>query len=78
MLPRFTSDKLRFWSFMSMACVVFVHAYDLDVRGLTPGTLPNEPLTFTSFTEYLLANGLLRFRMPHELLPSPMPACERP
>jgi hypothetical protein len=64
MLPRFVSDKFRFWSFVSMACLVLVHAYDLDVRGLSPATLPNEPLTFTSFVEYFLANGVLRFRMP--------------
>jgi fucose 4-O-acetylase-like acetyltransferase len=63
MLAQLTSDKFRFWAFVSMVCLVFVHGYDLDVRRLQPATLPSEALTFTTFTEYFLANGILRFRM---------------
>ncbi len=47
-----------------MVLLVFVHGYNLTDRYLQPWTLPHESLTFTSFTEYLLANGLFRFRIP--------------
>jgi fucose 4-O-acetylase-like acetyltransferase len=47
-----------------MVLLVFVHAYNLEMRYLQPWTVPGEPLTFTSFTEYFLANGLFRFRIP--------------
>jgi fucose 4-O-acetylase-like acetyltransferase len=63
-LQPFTSQKFRFWSFISMVLLVFVHGYNLNERYLQPWTLPNEPLTFTSFTEYFLANGIFRFRIP--------------
>lgn len=63
-LSSFSSQKFRFWSFVSMALLVFVHGYNLDIRYLQPWTLPGEPLTFTGFTEYFLANGIFRFRIP--------------
>lgn len=63
-LPESLSQKFKFWSFVSMVLLVFVHGYNLELRYLQPWTTPNEPLTFTSFTEYLFANGLLRFRIP--------------
>ncbi|HTX89258.1 MAG TPA: acyltransferase [Bacteroidales bacterium] len=47
-----------------MVLLVFVHGYNLHIRYLQPWTLPGEPLTGTSFLEYFLANGLLRFRIP--------------
>lgn len=31
---------------------------------MQPWTVPGEPMTFTAFTEYFLANGLFRFRIP--------------
>ncbi|MGG9972686.1 acyltransferase family protein [Ferruginibacter sp. SUN002] len=64
MLSAFNSQKFRFWSFVSMALLVFVHAYNLNENYLQPWTMPHEPLTFTTFTEYWLANGLFRFRIP--------------
>lgn len=64
MLSAFSSQKFRFWSFVSMVLLVFVHGYNLNVSYLQPWTIPGEPLTFTSFTEYWLANGILRFRIP--------------
>ena len=64
MLSAFNSQKFRFWSFISMALLVFVHGYNLNQGYLQPWTMPGEPLTFTSFTEYWLANGLFRFRIP--------------
>jgi fucose 4-O-acetylase-like acetyltransferase len=64
MVSDFNSRKFRFWSFISMFLLVFVHGYNLDIRYLQPWTLPGEPLTFTSFTEYFLANGIFRFRIP--------------
>jgi len=63
-LSPFISSKFRFWSFMAMALLVVVHEYNLNVRYLQPWTLPGEPLTLTGFTEYFLANGILRFRIP--------------
>lgn len=47
-----------------MVLLVFVHGYNLEFRYLQPWTLPGEPLTFTSFLEYFLANGIFRFRIP--------------
>ncbi len=58
------SKRFRFWSFVSMVLLVFVHGYNLDIRFLHPATMPGEPLTFTAFFEYWTANGLLRFRIP--------------
>lgn len=64
MLAAFNSQKFRFWSFVSMFLLVFVHAYNLNISYLQPWTMPGEPLTVTSFTEYWLANGIFRFRIP--------------
>jgi len=58
------SKRFRFWSFVSMVLLVFVHGYNLDIRYLHPATMPGEPMTFTAFFEYWTANGLLRFRIP--------------
>ncbi len=58
------SAKIKFWSFVSMVLLVFVHGYDLNMRFLQPWTAPGEPLTVTTFTEYFLSNGLFRFRIP--------------
>ena len=63
-LSSFTSLKFRFWAFISMVLLVFVHGYNLDLRYMQPWTVPGEPLDFTSFTEYFLANGIFRFRIP--------------
>lgn len=60
----FNSLKFRFWSFVSMFLLVFVHGYNLNENYLQPWTIPGEPLTFTAFTEYFLANGIFRFRIP--------------
>lgn len=63
-LNPFLSQKFRFWSFVSMFLLVFVHGYNLDMRYLQPWTMPGEPMTPTAFVEYFLANGLFRFRIP--------------
>lgn len=47
-----------------MVLLVFVHGYNLDQSYLQPWTLPGEPMTATAFTEYWLANGIFRFRIP--------------
>jgi fucose 4-O-acetylase-like acetyltransferase len=47
-----------------MFLLVFVHGYNLDVRYMQPWTIPGEPLNITTFTEYFLANGIFRFRIP--------------
>jgi fucose 4-O-acetylase-like acetyltransferase len=64
MVTPFISQKFKFWSFVSMVLLVFVHGYNLDVRYLQPWTTPMEALTPTSFLEYFLANGIFRFRIP--------------
>ncbi len=63
-LPLFISQKFRFWSFVSMFLLVYVHGYNLHISYLQPWTVPGEPLRFTTFTEYFVANGILRFRIP--------------
>lgn len=47
-----------------MVLLVFVHGYNLNISYLQPWTIPREPLTITTFTEYWLANGIFRFRIP--------------
>lgn len=64
MLSAFNSQKFRFWAFVSMFLLVFVHAYNLNISYLQPWTMPGEPMTVTAFTEYWLANGIFRFRIP--------------
>jgi len=64
MVSDFNSKKFRFWSFISMFLLVFVHGYNLDIRYMQPWTIPGEQHTFTAFTEYFLANGIFRFRIP--------------
>ena len=63
-LSGFVSSKFRFWSFISMVLLVFVHGYNLDIRYMQPWTQPGQPMTLTAFTEYFLANGIFRFRIP--------------
>jgi len=63
-LNPFLSQKFRFWSFVSMFFLVFVHGYNVEPRYLQPWTTPTDPLTPTAFVQYLVANGLLRFRIP--------------
>lgn len=63
-LSDFTSKKFKFWSFISMVLLVFVHGYNLDVRYMQPWTIPGQNMSLTAFTEYFLANGIFRFRIP--------------
>lgn len=64
MISAFLSQKFRFWAFISMVLLVFVHGYNLEQRYLEPFTLISEPLRFTTFFEYFTANGIFRFRIP--------------
>jgi hypothetical protein len=41
-----------------MVLLVFVHGYNLDNRYLQPWTGVDEPVTFNTFMQYLLANGI--------------------
>ncbi|MBV9987923.1 MAG: acyltransferase [Chitinophagaceae bacterium] len=63
-ISRFLSQKLRFYTFICIALLLFVHGYNLNQTFLQPFTTVQEPLTFTSFFEYFVANGILRFRIP--------------
>ena len=49
---------------MSMVLLVFVHQYNMHERYLQPWTIPTDPIDFTGFIEYFLANGIFRFRIP--------------
>ncbi len=64
MLSPFISQKLKFWALLSMLCLVFVHGYNLNNRYLQPGNTVEEPLTFTTYIQYFLSNGIFRFRIP--------------
>ncbi|WP_018617129.1 acyltransferase family protein [Segetibacter koreensis] len=63
-MNRFLSQKFRFYSFVSIALLVYVHGYNLQETYLTPFSSVKETLTITTFVEYFLANGALRFRIP--------------
>lgn len=58
------SDKFRWWVFISILLIVFLHGYNLQQRFLQPWTIVREPFTPTGFAEYFVANGLLRFLIP--------------
>ena len=63
-MHRFLSQKFKFFTFISIALLLFVHGYNLKVAYLAPYSLVDEKLTFTTFFEYFIANGILRFRIP--------------
>lgn len=63
-MNRFLSQKFRFHSFLCITLLLFVHGYNLNETYLLPFSHVDEPLTFTTFIEYFLANGALRFRIP--------------
>lgn len=63
-MDRFLSQKFRFYSFVCISLLLYVHGYNLQETYLTPYSVVKEPLTFTAFIEYFLANGALRFRIP--------------
>lgn len=63
-MNRYLSQKIRFYSFLCMALLLFVHGYNLNDNYLRPFTFVKEPLTLTAFIEYFFSNGLLRFRIP--------------
>ena len=58
------SQKFRFFTFICIALLAYVHGYNLNNTYLAPYSTVEEPLTVTSFFEYFIANGLLRFRIP--------------
>jgi len=58
------SRKLKFFSFVSMLLLVFVHGYNLNNRYMQPFTTVQEPMTVTAYIEYFFANGIFRFRIP--------------
>jgi fucose 4-O-acetylase-like acetyltransferase len=63
-ISRFLSHKFRFYTFICIALLLFVHGYNLNEGYLEPSTTVREPLTFTTWFEYFMANGILRFRIP--------------
>jgi fucose 4-O-acetylase-like acetyltransferase len=63
-MSRSLSQKFRFFTFVCIALLAYVHGYNLNDTYLAPFSTVEEPLTFTTFFEYFVANGLLRFRIP--------------
>jgi fucose 4-O-acetylase-like acetyltransferase len=63
-MTRTLSQKFRFFTFVCIALLAYVHGYNLQNPYLAPYSTVDEPMTFTAFFEYLFANGLLRFRIP--------------
>jgi hypothetical protein len=63
-MHKYLSQKFKFFTFVCIALLLFVHGYNLQVTYLTPFSIVEEKLTFTTFFEYFLANGFLRFRIP--------------
>ncbi|NCU03351.1 MAG: acyltransferase [Chitinophagaceae bacterium] len=63
-MTRSLSQKFRFFTFVCIALLAYVHGYNLNVTYLAPFSTVSEPLTFTTFFEYFISNGLLRFRIP--------------
>lgn len=63
-MTRSLSQKFRFFTFLCIALLAYVHGYNLNDTYLTPFSTIDEPLTITTFFEYLFSNGLLRFRIP--------------
>jgi len=63
-LPPELSTRLRFWSLMAMVLLVYVHAFNLHPRYLGPVTLVEEAPTWDHVLQFLIANGLVRFRIP--------------
>lgn len=63
-MTRLLSQKFRFLTFACIFLLAYVHGYNLHDTYLRPYSTVNEPVTVTTFFEYLLANGLLRFRIP--------------
>lgn len=63
-MTRTLSQKFRFFTFICIALLAYVHGYNLRDTYLTPFSTVDEPLTITAFIEYFLSNGILRFRIP--------------
>lgn len=63
-LSKFLSDKFRYWTFLAITLIVFLHGYNLQQRYLRPWTTVQERPTPSAFAEYFVANGLLRFLIP--------------
>ena len=63
-MDKLLSQKFRFFTFLSIILVVFIHCYNLQNRYLQPFTIVEEPLTVTTFVEYWVCNGLVRFIIP--------------
>ncbi|MFY7900991.1 MAG: acyltransferase family protein, partial [Chitinophagaceae bacterium] len=63
-MNRLLSQKFRFLTFICIALLPYIHGYNLNETYLSPFSTVNEPLTITTFFEYFIANGILRFRIP--------------
>lgn len=57
-------NKFRSLAFLCILCLVYIYGYNLQNRLGTPYSVIDEPVSFTAFFEYFVANGLLRFSVP--------------
>lgn len=63
-MDEYLSKKIKVVSFLSIIMVAFIHAYNLKDRFLLPSTKISDSISFTSFFQYFISNGLTRMAVP--------------
>jgi len=62
-MNRSLSQKFRFYSFVCISLLLFVHGYNLNQGYLRPFSSVEDRLTITTLIEYFFANVALRSRI---------------
>lgn len=63
-MDEYLSKKIKVVSFISIIMVAYIHAYNLKDRFLLPTTRISDSMSFTSFFQYFISNGLTRMAVP--------------
>jgi fucose 4-O-acetylase-like acetyltransferase len=63
-MNRLVKSKFTSLALLCILSLVYIYGYNLQNRLGTPYSVINEPVSFTAFFEYFIANGLLRFSVP--------------
>lgn len=63
-IPRYLSEKIRFLSFFTIICVVFIHAYNYHDTYLQPTTVIHEGARICPMIQFFICNALTRFANP--------------
>ncbi|MFY8003754.1 MAG: acyltransferase family protein, partial [Chitinophagaceae bacterium] len=58
------SNRIRFFNLLAMLLLVVIHSFNIQGGTMNAATIMQVPANFTNITEYFLANGLFRFRIP--------------